>query len=166
MRRKSFDEMDCAVALALEEVGEWWSLLIIRDALQGSTRFEQFRSSLRISPTTLARRLKELVDSGLLIKVPSTLKAGTEEYRVTDKSRDLSPVLVTLFAWGRKYGGRRRKWGIDLIDRKTGRLVVPVLIDRNTGLPISREGHAFVQGDRPSQATVERLPKKAEALVR
>ncbi|MFP3582652.1 helix-turn-helix domain-containing protein [Paraburkholderia sp. SIMBA_055] len=165
MKRKSFEDMDCAVALALEEVGEWWSLLIIRDALQGSTRFEQFRSSLQISPTMLTRRLNELVSSGLLTKVPSALKAGTEEYRVTDKGRDLSPVLVTLFAWGRKHAGKR-KWGIDLIDRKTGKQVAPVVIDRNTGHVISRETHAFVQGDSPSQVTAERLPKKADALVR
>src|SRR5262245_61726308 len=66
MRRKSFERMDCPVALALESVGEWWSILILRDALQGYTRFDDFRQGLDISPTILTRRLNTLVDNGLL----------------------------------------------------------------------------------------------------
>ncbi|MGN4073823.1 winged helix-turn-helix transcriptional regulator, partial [Burkholderia gladioli] len=95
MKRKSLAGMDCAVALALEQVGEWWSLLILRDAMQGSTRFEQFRESLEISPTMLSKRLSELVEGGLLERVRSTPESSRDEYRVTAKGRGLAPVLIT-----------------------------------------------------------------------
>jgi len=156
MKRKSFADMDCAVALALEQVGEWWSLLIRRDALQGSTRFEQFRDSLDISPTVLSKRLSDLVDAGLLERYRDSPEAGRDAYRVTAKGRDLSPVLIALFAWGRRHV-KGHRWGIDFVDRETGKAVDPMLIDRNTGKAISRNDHAFVPGRYPSEATLKRL---------
>src|SRR6266516_337675 len=62
MERTSFEGMSCPVALALERVGEWWSILILRDATHGLTRFEQFQKSLGISPNSLSRRLAVLID--------------------------------------------------------------------------------------------------------
>ncbi|CAM2157530.1 helix-turn-helix domain-containing protein [Paraburkholderia tropica] len=156
MKRKSFADMDCAVALALEQVGEWWSLLIIRDALQGSTRFEQFRDSLDISPTVLSKRLTYLISAGLMERYRDSADAGRDSYRVTAKGRDLSPVLIALFAWGRRYV-KGHRWGIDFVDRETGEAVDPVLIDRNTGKEVNRNDHAFVPGRYPSEATLKRL---------
>ena len=153
--------MDCPVASALENVGEWWSLLILRDALQGSTRFEQFRESLGISPTILTRRLTDLVASGLLEKHRASVASGRDEYRVTERARDLSPVLIALFAWGRKHV-KGHNWGIDFVDRSTGKAVDPVMIDRNTGKVISREAHAFVPGRFPSASTLKRLKPLAQ----
>ncbi|BET11213.1 helix-turn-helix domain-containing protein [Pandoraea sputorum] len=161
MKRKDFTSMDCPVALALEHVGEWWSLLILRDALQGFTRFEQFRESLGISPTMLTRRLTDLVASGLLERHRSSLESGRDEYRVTERARDLSPVLITLFAWGRKHV-EGHKWGIDFVDRSTGKEVDPVIIDRNTGKVVSRETHSFVPGRFPSASTLKRLKPLAQ----
>ena len=65
MQRKSFDKMPCPIARSLERVGEWWSILIIRDALHGFTRFDEFQKSLNIAPNILTRRLSALVDAGL-----------------------------------------------------------------------------------------------------
>lgn len=161
MKRKSFAEMDCAVALALEQVGEWWSLLIIRDALQGSTRFEQFRDSLDISPTVLSKRLSALVAAGLLERYRDPLEPGRDAYRATRKAQDLSPVLITLFAWGRRYS-KGHRWGIDFVDRETGLAVDPVLIDRNTGKEINRDNQSFVPGRYPSEATLKRLKPLAD----
>lgn len=156
MKRKSFANMDCAVALALEQVGEWWSLMILRDALQGSTRFEQFRESLDVSPTVLSRRLSDLVNAGLLERFRSSPASGRDEYRATKKGHDLSPVLITLFAWGRRHV-KGHKWGIDFVDRSTGKAVDPVLIDRHTGKPINADEHVFIPGRHPSEATLKRL---------
>lgn len=161
MKRKSLAGMDCAVALALEHVGEWWSLLILRDAMQGSTRFEQFRESLEISPTMLSRRLSELVEGGLLERVRSTPESSRDEYRVTAKGRGLAPVLITLFAWGRRHV-KGHPWGVDFVDRETGKAVDPVLIDRHTGKVLSRETHAFVPGRHASETTLKRLKTLAE----
>ncbi len=66
MQRKSFETMQCPIARGLEHVGEWWSILILRDAFRGSTRFDEFRTSLGVAPNILTRRLAGLVQSGLL----------------------------------------------------------------------------------------------------
>ena len=62
MQRKSFGSMTCPIARSLERVGEWWSILILRDAFRGLTRFDQFQKSLDIAPNMLTRRLNALVD--------------------------------------------------------------------------------------------------------
>jgi DNA-binding HxlR family transcriptional regulator len=66
MQRKSFGHMACPIARSLEHVGEWWSMLILRDALNGMTRFDEFQNSLPIAPNMLTRRLTALVEAGLL----------------------------------------------------------------------------------------------------
>ena len=63
MQHKSFENMPCPIARSLARVGEWWSMLILRDALHGMTRFDQFQKSLGIAPNMLTRRLNALVDA-------------------------------------------------------------------------------------------------------
>ncbi|WP_051888204.1 winged helix-turn-helix transcriptional regulator [Caballeronia sordidicola] len=87
MERKSFEDMDCPVALALDQVGEWWSLLTLRDALEGSRRFEQFRESLDISTTMLKRRLYDLVEAGILSRHSISETSSRKEYWVPEKGR-------------------------------------------------------------------------------
>ena len=78
MQRKSFDEMPCPIARSLERVGEWWSMLIIRDAFRGLTRFEEFQKNLGIAPNMLSRRLASLVEAGMLERRRySTARHGT-----------------------------------------------------------------------------------------
>jgi DNA-binding HxlR family transcriptional regulator len=97
----------CSVAAALEVVGDPWTLLIVRDALRGARRFEQFQSSLGCARNVLAARLKALVEEGVLERRPYSERPPRSEYRLTEKGRDLYPVVVTLLAWGDKhvYGG-------------------------------------------------------------
>ncbi|HEX3841102.1 MAG TPA: helix-turn-helix domain-containing protein [Acidimicrobiales bacterium] len=103
MERKSFSEMNCSVAQCLEVVGEWWSMLIMRDAFLGVTRFDQFQQRLGISRNVLNQRLSHLVDAGVLTKVPYSDHPLRHDYRLTDKGRDLWPVLTTMRQWGDKY---------------------------------------------------------------
>lgn len=103
MERKSFSDMNCSVAQCLEVVGEWWSLLIVRDAFLGVTRFDDFQSRLGISRNILTQRLARLVETGVLVKVPYSERPPRFEYRLTDKGRDLWPVLTTMRQWGDKY---------------------------------------------------------------
>src|SRR5438874_10336402 len=103
MERKSFSEMHCSVAQCLEVVGEWWSLLIVRDAFLGVSRFDDFQSRLGISRNILNQRLARLVETGVLTKVPYSERPPRFEYRLTDKGRDLWPVLTTMRQWGDKY---------------------------------------------------------------
>jgi DNA-binding HxlR family transcriptional regulator len=103
MERKSFAEMNCSVAQCLEVVGEWWSMLIVRDAFLGITRFDQFQARLGISRNVLNQRLSHLVAAGVLERVPYQQHPPRFEYRLTPKGRDLWPVLTTMRQWGDKY---------------------------------------------------------------
>ena len=103
MERKSFADMHCSVAQCLEVVGEWWSMLIVRDASMGVTRFDQFQERLGISRNILRQRLDNLTDHGVLEKVPYSDHPPRHEYRLTAKGQDLWPVLTTMRQWGDKY---------------------------------------------------------------
>ena len=103
VHRTSFETMNCSVAQCLEAVGEWWSMLIIRDAFLGVRRFDDFQSRLGISRNILNVRLTTLVDAGVLERVPYQERPLRHEYRLTDKGRDLWPVLTTMREWGDKW---------------------------------------------------------------
>lgn len=132
MQHKSFGEMQCAIARSLERVGEWWSILILRDAFQGLTRFGQFQESLEIAPNMLTRRLNGLVEAGLLERRPYSLHPLRHEYVLTPLGRDFRPVLWSLLAWGNKHfmpEGRT----VEIVDAETGAVADPVLVDRQSG---------------------------------
>jgi DNA-binding HxlR family transcriptional regulator len=103
VERKSFADMDCSVAQCLEVVGEWWSMLIVRDVFLGVTRFDEFQRRLGISRNILQQRLARLVDAGVLTRVPYSEHPPRDDYRLTDKGRDLWPVLTAMRQWGDKY---------------------------------------------------------------
>jgi DNA-binding HxlR family transcriptional regulator len=103
VERKSFSDMHCSVAQCLEVVGEWWSMLIVRDVFLGVTRFDEFQERLGISRNVLDQRLSRLVETGVLAKVPYSEHPPRFDYRLTDKGRDLWPVLTSMREWGDKY---------------------------------------------------------------
>src|ERR1700756_3410362 len=92
MHRKSFGNMQCPIARSLERVGEWWSILILRDAFHGLTRFDQFQRSLDIAPNMLTRRLNALVESGLLERRRYSERPPRDEYGPTQRGPDFPPV--------------------------------------------------------------------------
>lgn len=95
--------MHCSVAQCLEVVGEWWTLLILRDSFLGITRFDDFQARLGISRNILQQRLTRLVDSGVLERVSYSDHPPRFEYRLTGKGRDLWPVITTMRQWGDRY---------------------------------------------------------------
>jgi DNA-binding HxlR family transcriptional regulator len=95
--------MHCSVAQCLDVVGEWWSLLIIRDAFLGVSRFDDFQARLGISRNILTQRLIHLVDEGVLKRVPYQAHPPRFEYRLTDKGRDLWPVITAMRQWGDRW---------------------------------------------------------------
>ena len=103
MKRTSFLEMECSVARTLEVVGEWWTLLLVRDAFLGVLRFEEFHRRLGVSRNVLTDRLQTLVRHGILFPVQYQDRPPRSEYRLTDKGRDLYPVIVTLRQWGDRW---------------------------------------------------------------
>lgn len=103
MRRKSFEEMNCSVAQTLEVVGEWWTMLIVRDCFLGVTRFDDFHQRLGISRNILTDRLEHLVERGVLVRVPYQEHPVRYDYRLTDKGRDLWLVLSAMREWGDRW---------------------------------------------------------------
>ena len=96
MRRKSFGEMACPIARGLERVGEWWNMLILRDAFAGISRFDDFQQSLGIAPTMLTRRLNALVENGLLERRRYSERPPRDEYVLTERGTDFRPVLIAI----------------------------------------------------------------------
>jgi DNA-binding HxlR family transcriptional regulator len=103
MERKSFEGMACSVAQCLEVVGEWWSMLLIRDVFLGIHRFDEFQERLGISRNVLTQRLGKLVEAGVLRKQAYQQNPPRYEYRLTDKGRDLWPVLTSMRQWGDRH---------------------------------------------------------------
>jgi DNA-binding HxlR family transcriptional regulator len=143
MRRTNFAKMPCPIARGLERVGEWWSILILRDVLSGKTRFDALQANLGIAPGMLTRRLNALVKTGLLKRRRYQTRPPRYEYVPTAKAGDFSDVLLALTLWGNKHfspEGPR----VLVVDRETGALADPGLIDRNTGRPLTRGRYKYV----------------------
>lgn len=96
MRRKSLQGEACPIARSLDVIGDWWSLLIVRDAMLGLRRFGEFQKSLGLSKNILTQRLKSLVANGILDSVPASDGSAYRDYVLTRKGRDLSTVLIAL----------------------------------------------------------------------
>jgi DNA-binding HxlR family transcriptional regulator len=135
MQRKSFGNMQCPIARTLERVGEWWSILILRDAFQGLKRFDEFEKSLGIAPNMLARRLDALVKSGLLERRQYSERPPRYEYVLTDPGRDFRPVLWSLLAFGNRHFAPEGQ-SVVIVNGETGALAEPMLVDRLSGKPL------------------------------
>jgi DNA-binding HxlR family transcriptional regulator len=109
MGRKSAINVQCPVARSMERVGEWWSILILHQALLGATRFEQFTTHLGISSNMLTRRLNTLVAAGLLKRRQYQARPPRYDYLVTELGEDFRGIVVTMLSWGISTWLRRGK---------------------------------------------------------
>lgn len=158
MQRTSFEDMPCPIARSLERVGEWWSILILRDAFYGLTRFDEFQKSLGIAPNMLTRRLNGLVEEGLLERVQYSEKPPRFEYQLTALGRDFRPVLLAFLAWGNKHFSPEGA-SVVLIDSATGKRADPVLVDGVTGKRIKHKEHVIAAGPAATPGIKERLAR-------
>ncbi len=145
MRRKSHADARCSVARSLDVVGDAWTLLIVRDALFGVTRFETFAERLGIARNTLTDRLGLLVEHGVLERRRYQERPERFDYHLTDKGRGLGDVIVALLVWGDRWGGLVEP-PVLLIDPSSDRPVDPVMVDRATGIPLAELGARAVRG--------------------
>src|SRR5689334_23473414 len=109
MLGNDYERQDCAIARALEAVGERWTLLIVRDAFFGVQRFSDFQAHLDIPKAVLSDRLAGLVEDGVLERVPDPEHGGRNLYRLTAAGRELWPALHALLAWGDRHRGRNSR---------------------------------------------------------
>jgi DNA-binding HxlR family transcriptional regulator len=146
VKRTSFENAECPIARSLDAIGDWWSLLIIRDAFMGIRRFSEFQKKLGLAKNILTVRLRSLVEQGILKTAPASDGSAYQEYVLTPKGRGVFPVLVALRQWSEEFS-----CGPDGF--------TTLLVDRNKGQPVgklelrSRDGRLLGAADtelRPS----------------
>lgn len=144
MKRAPLGHMNCSIAQTLDVVGDPWTLLIVRDALFGTTRFDDFRRSLGIPRATLASRLETLVEHGVMERRRYQERPERYEYVLTDKGRDLRRVMISLLQWGDQWSDLDPP-PVTLIDLDTDEAIEPTYVDQRTGRPLGelRVGRRF-----------------------
>ena len=123
VKRTSFEKAECPIARSLDALGDWWSLLIIRDAMMGIRRFSEFQKNLGCAKNILAVRLRALVDQDILKTAPASDGSAYQEYLLTPKGRGVFPVLVALRQWSEEFSFAPGACATQLVDRDQGRPV-------------------------------------------
>jgi DNA-binding HxlR family transcriptional regulator len=157
MGRKRFGDMNCGVGQALEALGDWWTLLIVRDAFFGVRRFGDFERGLGIAKNILSARLEHLVDHGIFARVDVASSGHRFEYRLTDKGEALLPVLTALREWSDEWVFGRGHEPVIVQDRRTGRRLPRLQVTDADGRPLTRRDLRTLPGPGASQETIRRL---------
>jgi DNA-binding HxlR family transcriptional regulator/alkylated DNA nucleotide flippase Atl1 len=143
-------DRECPLSATLGLVGEWWTLLILHDAFDGYTRFDEFQANLGISSSLLTSRLKRLVENGLLERRQYQEHPPRFDYHLTELGRSLRPVIVVLAAWGNSRLAPDDRSMI-LVDAETGAEAEPVVVDRDTMRPVDGPAFVFAAGPAASK---------------
>jgi DNA-binding HxlR family transcriptional regulator len=155
VQRTSFQDVICSVAQCLDVVGEWWSLLIVRDAFLGVTRFDDFQARLGISRNILTQRLNRLVDGGILERVPYSEHPPRSEYRLTGKGRDLWLVVTAMRQWGDRWAAPAGP-PLQTRHRACGHIATAVPVCSECGEPLDARSVTAVPGPGASAGDFDR----------
>ncbi|HLM63633.1 MAG TPA: helix-turn-helix domain-containing protein [Acidimicrobiales bacterium] len=158
MRRTSFRTMNCSIAQCLEVVGEWWSMLIVRDAFMGVTRFDDFQARLGISRNVLNQRLGHLVDEGVFERVPYQDNPPRHDYRLTAKGRDLWLVLTAMREWGDRWAPGKGGPTVEMRHRGCDHITTIAAACAHCGEPVSPRDLIPVPGPGATDPDFIRLP--------
>jgi len=123
VKRTSLEGDGCPIARSLDALGDWWSFLIIREALFGVSRFGEFQKKLGLAKNILTVRLRTLVDQGVLATAPASDGSPYQEYRLTPKGRGVFPILVALRQWSEEFDAHPEQIATILVDRAKGKPV-------------------------------------------
>jgi DNA-binding HxlR family transcriptional regulator len=145
--------MNCSIAKALEEVGEWWTLLIVRELTQGAVRFDEICNGLGIARNVLTTRLARLVELGIVERFPLSERAHTDGYRLTEKGEELYPVLVTLMQWGDRWCAKDCKAPFSLVDDASGKAFGPLVLRNIDGKALSYKDVRIEPGPGATEIT-------------
>jgi len=157
MQSKQVPGANCPILRSVERVGDWWTLMVLRDSLfYGLSRFDEFQKSLNVSSNMLTTRLNQLVEDGLMEKRQYNTHPPRYEYVPTAIGQDFRPVLIGMLAWANRHF-TPDGLSVVLQDRETGAPVEPMLVDRNSGIPITPERHRYVAGPTATDAMRARL---------
>ena len=157
MKRKRFDQMNCGIAQALEAFGDWWTLLIVRDAFFGARRFGEFQRSLGIAKNILSARLAHLVEHGIFERIDAGREGERFEYRLTAKGEALLTVLTALREWSDKWVFGCGNEPVVVRDRRSGRRIAKLRVTDADGAPLTRSDLRMVPGPGASRETIRQL---------
>ena len=121
MQRKCMDTSICPMARSLDSIGDWWTLLIVRDAMLEIRRFSDFQRSLGLARNVLSARLKKMVADEVMMMAPAADGTLYQEYQLTEKGEALLPVLVAMRQWGERFLFAPGEPHSELVDRRSGK---------------------------------------------
>ncbi|WP_316163275.1 helix-turn-helix domain-containing protein [Bradyrhizobium sp. SZCCHNRI20481] len=143
VKRTSLEGDACPIARSLDAIGDWWSLLIIRDAFLGVRRFSAFQRSLGMAKNILTVRLRALVDRGILTTEPAADGSSYRDYVLTPKGRGLFPILVALRQWSEEFDEHPDEIATALVDRANRRPVRKLMLTAEDGRTLAPEETAL-----------------------
>lgn len=158
MRWSELENEPCPVARAMSIIGDRWTVLMLRDAFRGVTRFEEFHARLKCSRTVVAERLAHLVERGVLVREAYQQNPPRYDYRLTDMGRALGPVLMTMAHWGETWAKTSHPYRVERIHRACGHAFQPVVHCSECDEPV-RPGE--VEHVAPPKAKPARAPARA-----
>ncbi len=161
-KRTSMQGTECPVARSVEAIGDGWSLLIVRDAFDGIRRFGEFQRNLGMAKNILSARLRALVANGIFDLVPASDGSAYQEYVLTEKGRDVFPVVVALIGFANRHLAPEGA-SLLLAERGTGRPITPIVVDAMTLQPVTAESATVIAGPRASNDLRERLAARQAA---
>jgi DNA-binding HxlR family transcriptional regulator len=161
--RKRFSDMNCGIARALDALGDWWTLLVVRDAFFGARRFGDFEKSLGISKNILSDRLGKLVLHGIFRKVDVGEAGERFEYRLTEKGEALLPLLTALRDWSDEWVFGRGHEPVIVKDRHSNRRLPRLRVTDADGRPLTRRDLRSEPGPGASRETTRLLTRRPRA---
>ena len=166
MRKTPFDTMNCSLANALDQIGDWWTLLILREVIIGCDRFDDIQAALGIARNILTVRLTKLVDHGILERRSVSPGAKRTAYRLTSKGEELLPALVALMQWGDRWINGKGKEPMIAVEAATSRRLSRLVLSDAKGKPIGVSDIRFRPGPGArfeTKAHLDRLKRSREA---
>lgn len=159
-------QVNCSIAAALGEVGERWSLLIIREALMGSARFDEFHQRIGVARNILNDRLASLVKHGVMTRTRSPDNARIYHYTLTEKGLELLPVLIALMQWGDRWIHSGIGAPIVVIEKKTGKPIHKVQVFGRDGGSLAHGDVEIAAGPGATESMRQRLPRRTSVRPR
>jgi DNA-binding HxlR family transcriptional regulator len=146
VKRKNLSDDKCPVARSLDIIGDWWTLLIVRDALAGVTRFNDFGRSLAAAKSSLSTRLKTLVEQRIFEIRPASDGSAYQEYALTSKGRALAPVLISLAQWGTENAFDSGETISSFVDKKRKRQLKRIELKSSDGRVLQADDIQWLSG--------------------
>lgn len=158
--RRRFDDQNCSVAQSLEILGDWWTLLLIREAFLGTRRFADFEQRLDISKNVLTQRLNHLVEHGVFERVDVGRHGQRHEYVLSPKGKDLATLLTALRQWGDRWIYGEGNEPLLVLDRRTQKPIPRVRILDEAGEPLRVADMEIRPGPGATAATRARAGRR------